>query len=420
VKVSGPAKTPRLLDGTAQIDQFKVTLEGMPLTSKGPIRASLNDGVVKLNQLEIDAEDTTLVAAGTADLLGDGGMNVQAHGGINAKLAQSFNTEISSSGHIDFNLTAQGALKTPDLEGQFNFKDVNLAYQAIPNGISHLNGAMVFNQDRLELRNLVGITGGGTVTLGGFLIYQQGIFGDVTVALKNTRFRYAGLSSSADANLRLYGTQSAMTLSGNILITRFLVGQNVDFAALTGGAGAVSPPPDPNAFGNRVRLDVHITSAPQMDFQNSFAQIAGSVNLRIRGTAAQPAVLGRINISDGNLQRNHLPVATRRYFLYQPGEDRAGDRPGRDDAHRGVRRHDRAARDGQQAYPHLPLRAAAAGGGCDLAADAGTDAGGAVHLQHAAAAGGGERHHQRAAERRAERHGEQPDPEAVRGGQRED
>ena len=304
VEVSGPAKTPRLLDGTAQIDQFKVTLEGMPLTSKGPIRASLNDGVVKLNQLEIDAEDTTLVAAGTADLLGDGGMNVQAHGGINAKLAQSFNTEISSSGHIDFNLTAQGALKTPDLEGQFNFKDVNLAYQAIPNGISHLNGAMVFNQDRLELRNLVGITGGGTVTLGGFLIYQQGIFGDVTVALKNTRFRYAGLSSSADANLRLYGTQSAMTLSGNILITRFLVGQNVDFAALTGGAGAVSPPPDPNAFGNRVRLDVHITSAPQMDFQNSFAQIAGSVNLRIRGTAAQPAVLGRINITDGKATYN--------------------------------------------------------------------------------------------------------------------
>jgi len=150
----------------------------------------------------------------------------------------------------------------------------------------------------------VGITGGGTVTLGGFLIYQQGIFGDVTVALKNTRFRYAGLSSSADANLRLYGTQSAMTLSGNILITRFLVGQNVDFAALTGGAGAVSPPPDPNAFGNRVRLDVHITSAPQMDFQNSFAQIAGSVNLRIRGTAAQPAVLGRINITDGKATYN--------------------------------------------------------------------------------------------------------------------
>src|SRR6201999_1816478 len=114
------------------------------------------------------AEDTNLVASGTADLAGNGGLNMQAHGAINAKLAQSFSPEITSSGHIDFNLTAQGALKQPDLEGQFNFNNVSLAYQQIPNGLSHLNGSAVFNQDRLELRNIVGTTGGGTITLGGF------------------------------------------------------------------------------------------------------------------------------------------------------------------------------------------------------------------------------------------------------------
>ncbi len=48
-----------------------------------------------------------------------------------------------------------------------------------------------------------------------------------------------------------------------------------------------------------MRLDVHIFSAPQLDFQNSYAQLAGSVDLRIRGTVAQPAILGRINITDG-------------------------------------------------------------------------------------------------------------------------
>lgn len=303
VSVFGPAKLPKQLNGTAEIDQFQVMLQGLPLTSKGPIRASLTDGVVKLEPLEIDARDTNLVANGTADLLGDGGLNVQAHGAINPKLAESFNPELSASGHIDFNFTAQGALKKPDMEGSVNFKDVNAAYQSIPNGISHLNGSMIFNQDRLELSNLTGTTGGGQVKLGGFLIYQQGVYGDITLSLKDTRFRYAGLSTSADSNLRLQGTQSSMLLSGNVQITRFLVGPNVDFAALA-GSGSVAPPPDPNAFGNRVRLDVHLTSAPQMDFQNSFAQIAGSVNLRIRGTVSQPAVLGRISITDGKATYN--------------------------------------------------------------------------------------------------------------------
>jgi translocation and assembly module TamB len=303
VTVAGPAKTPKQLHGTAEIQQFKVTLQNMPLTSKGPIRASLNDGVVRLDHLEIDAEDTSLQASGTADVFGDAGVDAQMQGSVNARLAQSFSPQITSSGHVTFHLTAAGALKKPDVEGQFEFKDVNFAYQQIPNGITHLNGALVFNQDRLELRNMVATTGGGQVQLGGFLIYQQGVYADVTASLKSTRFRYAGLSTTVDSSMRLQGSQNSMLLSGNVLITRFLLGQNVDFAAL-GGSNAVAPPPDPNAFGNKLRLDVHITSSPQMDFQNSYAQIAGSVNLRIRGTAAQPAVLGRINITDGKATYN--------------------------------------------------------------------------------------------------------------------
>jgi translocation and assembly module TamB len=49
-----------------------------------------------------------------------------------------------------------------------------------------------------------------------------------------------------------------------------------------------------------VRLDIHVTSAPQLDFQNSYAHLAGDVDLRIRGTVANPAVLGRINITEGS------------------------------------------------------------------------------------------------------------------------
>ena len=96
----------------------------------------------------------------------------------------------------------------------------------------------------------------------------------------------------------MQGTQAGFLVSGNVVITRFLVGPNVDFAALA-GSGAVAPPPDPTAFTNKIRLDVHLTSAPQLDFQNSFAQLAGSVDLRIRGTAAQPSVLGRVTVTDG-------------------------------------------------------------------------------------------------------------------------
>ncbi len=298
VTVSGPATTPKLLNGDVDISQFSVTLQGLPITTQGDIRASLRNGIVDLTQLHITAEDTDLVAHGTADIFGNNGVDLHAKGSVNAKLAQTFNTEISSSGHVDFYVDAIGPLKKPDVAGKVTLTNVNFAYQEIPNGISRLNGTLEFTQDRLQIMNLVGTSGGGQIKLGGFLMYQGGIYGDVTATAKDVRVRYAGISMSADASLRLQGTQNSLLLSGDITITRFLVGPNVDFAALA-GSGAVSPPPDPNAPLNKLRLDVHVTSAPSLDFQNSFAQLAGTVDLRIRGTAAQPSVLGRINITDG-------------------------------------------------------------------------------------------------------------------------
>ena len=51
---------------------------------------------------------------------------------------------------------------------------------------------------------------------------------------------------------------------------------------------------------NKIRLDVRVTSAPQLDFQNSYAKLAGTVDLTIRGTVVVPSILGRIEINDGS------------------------------------------------------------------------------------------------------------------------
>jgi len=43
-----------------------------------------------------------------------------------------------------------------------------------------------------------------------------------------------------------------------------------------------------------------VTSAPQLDFQNSYAKLAGTVDMTVRGTLAEPTILGRILITDGS------------------------------------------------------------------------------------------------------------------------
>ncbi len=298
VNITGPLRTPKLLEGDARVSQFSVGVQNFTLASQGLLHASLRQGILQIDPLHIKGRDTDLTAEGTADLLGeDGDLDLKAGGSVDVKIAQLFDQEILSTGKIDFNVNAGGTIHEPDFTGQVKFSNVALSYQEFPSGISQLNGTLIFNQNRLDVRDLTGVSGGGQVKVTGSLTYQQGIYSDIKLAASNVRFRYLGLSTTADAALRLQGTPKSLLLGGNVLITRFLVSRNIDLAAFT--SSVASPPPNPDAFGNNLRLDVHLTSSPQLDFQNSFAQLAGSVDLRIRGTAQQPSILGAINISEG-------------------------------------------------------------------------------------------------------------------------
>ncbi|HEX5283896.1 MAG TPA: translocation/assembly module TamB domain-containing protein [Bryocella sp.] len=304
ITIDGPAANPQQLTATAELTNFAITIQNLQLASQGPIHASLRDGVASLDQFHISGLGTDLQATGTAKLLGDsnpqgGALNVKAKGSLNLHLIHTLDPDYITSGNVALDLGVQGRVKDPLLSGTVKLDNANFAMDGIPNGLSALSGTMVFNQNRLEVRDVSGTSGGGKVTLGGFIAYQRGLFADLTANIDTVRVRYAGLSSTANATLRLQGGPQSLLLSGNVLVTRFGVGPDVDFAAFA-GAGGIPTPPDPTAFSNKIRMEVHITSSPQLDFQNSYAKLAGTVDLTVRGTIAQPSLLGSIRITDGS------------------------------------------------------------------------------------------------------------------------
>jgi len=300
----GPLKTPKELSGEATFSQVDVKLQGIELKAAEPLRVGLRDGVATLEQVHITGQDTDMRASGTAQVLGStdpkgGKLDVKATGSVSVTLLHTFNSDILSTGKVEFTVAAGGRVMNPALTGTVKFDNVNMAMDGIPNGLSNLNGTLVFNDNRLQVQSLTATTGGGTLKIGGSIRYKDGVYADLTATGDVVRVRLYGLSATANANLKLQGTLQSAVLSGTILITRFGIGQGVDFAAF-GSPGGVSAPPDPNSLANKIRLDVRVTSAPQLDFQNSYAKLAGTVDLTVRGTAAVPSVLGRIEINDGS------------------------------------------------------------------------------------------------------------------------
>ena len=312
VTLSGPLARPAQLRGEARIEQMAMTLSGIKMASDGGAHATLADGVVRVDPLHITGDNTDVRVAGTVALTGDQRMDMAASGTIDLKVAQTIDPDVTASGKTTFNVEAHGTVEHPGLRGRIDVDNGALALGDLPNGLSQMKGSLEFDQDRLEVRNLTAMTGGGLLSVGGSLTYQRGLYADLTVTGKGVRIRYPeGISSLADASLRLEGPRTNLLLSGDLLITRFAVSPELDLAALASQEGAkAAAVASPDAPSNHVRLDIHLLSSPQLNFQNAFAKLAGNVDLRIRGTMATPSVLGRISVTEGS-----ATIAGTRYEL---------------------------------------------------------------------------------------------------------
>ena len=311
ITVEGPLAHPGQLRGEARLDSLAVTVAGVHLESQGGVHATLADARVKLDPLHVTGEETDLHVQGSLALKGQQQLDVAANGSINLKLAESLDPDLTASGTTTFQVEAHGPLKSPGLQGRIDFQNGYLSLEDIPNGLSQLHGTLEFNQNRLEVKSLTAMSGGGLLSVGGYLAYQHGIYADLSVSGKGIRIRYPpGVSSLADATLHLQGSQNNLLLGGDVLITRFSVSPDLDIAALAAQANAVQTIAPPDAPSNHVRLDVHVVSSPQLNFQNAYAKLAGDVNLRLRGTVASPSLLGRVSITEGS-----ATIAGTRYDL---------------------------------------------------------------------------------------------------------
>ena len=300
ITLDGPLAHPELLRGEARLKEVEATVAGVHLKSMGDMHATLVNERIRLDPLHVTGENTDLHGQGSLALTGTRQLDLAASGSVNLKLVETIDSDITASGNSTFQVEARGPVKNPTLQGRIDIDNGALSFGDLPNGLSQLRGRLEFNQDRLEVKSLTAMSGGGPLSVGGYLSYQKGLYADLAVTGTGVRIRYPqGISSLADATLHLQGSQNSMLLSGDVLITRFTVSPDLDFAALASQAksqGTVSP----DAPTNHIRLDVRIHSAPQLNFQNAFAKLAGDVDLRLRGTVATPSLLGRVSVTEGS------------------------------------------------------------------------------------------------------------------------
>jgi translocation and assembly module TamB len=232
-------------------------------------------------------------------------MSLVLLGTLNLHLAQVFEPDIRSSGELKFNINSSGAANSPDLGGQIEIVDANFANGDLPVGLQHGNGVLTLTKDRLNIAKFQGTVGGGTLTAQGGVAYRPGIQFDLGLAANGVRVLYPqGMRETVNANLRLAGTTENALLGGQVNLADLSFTPAFDLTSFINQfSGGVSPPPTPGLAQN-IQLNVGVNSENNINLVSRALSINGSANLRVRGTAAQPVILGRVNLSGGDIILN--------------------------------------------------------------------------------------------------------------------
>ncbi len=302
VDLRGPLRRPKDLTIDGQVDQFSAEVESVRLGSDGPVPFKLRNQVFTLDHLHLVGDGTDMVTGGTADL-GDGReLNFRVDGSLNLTLLRTFDRDLRADGATQINAQVGGTLSQPSIRGRMQIRNGNVSYVDWPNGLSNINGTLVFNEDRLRVQSLTAQTGGGTLTLGGFIAYSNGLNFNLTMNGKDIRLRYPpGVSAYADADLSLTGSPQSSLLAGRVKVTKFGLTPQFDLGLYLARSRqpAMLPPPDSPLY--KLHFDVSIVSTPELQVQTSLARISGNADLRLRGTAARPQLLGRVDIAEGDV-----------------------------------------------------------------------------------------------------------------------
>ena len=317
VGFSGPILHPENWTGTAKIRTLQIEpvpsgplrpedVKRLALRNSGPMNAYLDARGLHLQQARLVGEGTDLEALGTVGFRGRGAWNLQLRGSVNLPVLAIVEPDLLATGKSTVDATIRGTLANPQVTGQMEIAGATFNVRDVPNGLERTNAVIRFDRTRATIEKFTAQTGGGDLSLTGFV----GFGGDEFVyrlqaAAQRVRVRYpTEVSTTFNAALSLTGTSSRRMLSGGVTVTRIGITPKTDIGSLLVETGrSVTPTPTSNPFLRGMQLDIHIETSPDAELQTSLTRdIQPEADLRLRGSANRPAVLGRVSVNQGEIQ----------------------------------------------------------------------------------------------------------------------
>ena len=299
-------KRPETASFVATLANVTVESESFRLDSLAPIEVRLTDGVLRVPTLSL-AEDTSRVRVSGEVNFRAKTLDLRAEGTTTLGLLGSFYSGLAATGDVDLSAQITGSWDRPSLSGHADLDGSSLRVEGFRQTIGDLRGRLVFDNRTIRIPELTGVFGSGPIAIAGTISLEDLRPGSLDLRASGTgmRLRYPeGLVATLDAELTLVGSRAEQVLSGRVTLQDAVWSREYDIVSgiLSDSEGfALFEELEGAKLLENLRFDVTILAPETLRLRNSIAEIDASAELELRGTVADPVLLGSAEAQRGEV-----------------------------------------------------------------------------------------------------------------------
>jgi translocation and assembly module TamB len=302
-QASGSLRDAAKLQMQGQIETLEVSFPSLKWRNEHPLEWRFASNRISAQPFRMQGPSTDLTVDGSLRLAAPTSLSLAVEGVADARVLTLFDASLQASGHSRIKLGVSGSPARPQLNGVVEIQDVSLGYQGLPFRMSDLNGDIQLEGERATVESLRGISGGGTLTLDGFVTLALPPSVDLRANLDQVRVHYPfDFTSILGGSLRLVGTSDRAQLRGDLALRQVLASQNKNWLAqIMESANPIEEarPSTASPLADTIRLNIRVTSAAPVSLEAQDLRLTADVDVHLQGSLANPVEVGTVHFVNG-------------------------------------------------------------------------------------------------------------------------
>jgi len=288
---------------------LRLQYEGHAIANREPVVVEVTPerATVRSFYMGEPGTENELFVGGTLGLAKGIPLDLRFQSTLSASWAGLFLPDYRIEGALDLLGAVRGTVDSPLLTGEGEVRGGQVIAPALAQAVEDINGFLSFNRDRILLDDLHARLGGGTLRANGNLVlpgpgrtfaYRLNVIADNI----STRFPEF-LNNRGDAEISLISSDGGRQIVGQVDLERSLYVEDVpvdllQFVQLLFQRQRLELV-ETGDFEATTQLNLVIRGPDALRVRNNVANLAGDVNLTVRGTVARPVIFGEVEIASG-------------------------------------------------------------------------------------------------------------------------